>query len=237
MPLPEDYVDGEVLSAADVNAITAAVNASDPSLFIAKTLIDAKGDLVVGTAADTAGRLAVGANGTALIADSTESSGLRWGSLSPWVLINSTASNSATVSLSVAGFNYRQLMFVFSATSLGGGFQGQIRCNGVSTSGSYTYCGVVDSNIHRQGASGSASFVLFQTSDTNNKQGAMIISRRNQPGTGGHSVHWSGRAGANIATNCGGALAFDGLITEVSFIGASSMDSSSTYALYGIEAS
>jgi hypothetical protein len=43
------------------------------------TIIDAKGDLIAGTAADTAARLAAGADGTALIADSTQTTGLRWG--------------------------------------------------------------------------------------------------------------------------------------------------------------
>lgn len=43
------------------------------------TIWDAKGDLAVGTGADTAERLAVGANDTILIADSTQTTGLRWG--------------------------------------------------------------------------------------------------------------------------------------------------------------
>ena len=42
------------------------------------TLIDAKGDLVVGTAADTADRLAVGANGTVPMARSADSKGLAY---------------------------------------------------------------------------------------------------------------------------------------------------------------
>jgi hypothetical protein len=42
------------------------------------TEIDAKGDLVVGTGADTFARLAVGANGTVLTADSVETTGLKW---------------------------------------------------------------------------------------------------------------------------------------------------------------
>ena len=45
---------------------------------IAKTIADAKGDLIVGTAADTVDRLAVGNNGETLVADSSTSSGLRW---------------------------------------------------------------------------------------------------------------------------------------------------------------
>lgn len=46
---------------------------------IPATIIDAKGDLIAGTAADTAARLAVGANDLLLIAASGETTGLKWG--------------------------------------------------------------------------------------------------------------------------------------------------------------
>jgi hypothetical protein len=42
------------------------------------TIVDAKGDIVVATAADTVDRLAVGDNGSIIVADSAESVGLRW---------------------------------------------------------------------------------------------------------------------------------------------------------------
>jgi hypothetical protein len=45
---------------------------------IPATIIDAKGDLIAGTAADTASRLAVGTNGQVLTADSTAATGLAW---------------------------------------------------------------------------------------------------------------------------------------------------------------
>lgn len=45
---------------------------------IPNTIVDAKGDLIVGTAADTVSRLAVGTNGYALVADSTQSTGIKW---------------------------------------------------------------------------------------------------------------------------------------------------------------
>jgi hypothetical protein len=45
---------------------------------IENTTIDAKGDLLVGTAADTVGRLAVGTNGFYLKADSSTATGLVW---------------------------------------------------------------------------------------------------------------------------------------------------------------
>lgn len=46
--------------------------------FIASTTIDAKGDLLVGTANDTLTRQAVGTNGTRLIADSAQTTGVAW---------------------------------------------------------------------------------------------------------------------------------------------------------------
>jgi hypothetical protein len=45
---------------------------------VAKTVVDAKGDLIAGTAADTVNRLAVGNNGETLVADSSASTGLRY---------------------------------------------------------------------------------------------------------------------------------------------------------------
>lgn len=45
---------------------------------IAKAIVDAKGDLIVATAADTVARLAVGSNDQVLTADSTTASGLKW---------------------------------------------------------------------------------------------------------------------------------------------------------------
>lgn len=49
----------------------------DPNA-ITKSIIDAKGDLIAGTAADTPARLAVGSNGQYLIADSTQTAGIKW---------------------------------------------------------------------------------------------------------------------------------------------------------------
>jgi len=45
---------------------------------VRKALIDAKGDLLVGTAADALARLAVGTDGQVLTADSAQSTGLKW---------------------------------------------------------------------------------------------------------------------------------------------------------------
>lgn len=58
----------------DDYALTTAV----ASGYIAKALVDAKGDLIVATGADTVARVPVGTNGKILVADSAEASGVKW---------------------------------------------------------------------------------------------------------------------------------------------------------------
>jgi hypothetical protein len=53
----------------------------DDTTKIAKSIVDAKGDLLVGTASDTVARLAVGTNGLFLIADSAVSEGVKWAAI------------------------------------------------------------------------------------------------------------------------------------------------------------
>lgn len=50
----------------------------DHPAYLAKSLVDAKGDLLVGTAADAVSRLPVGASGQLLKANSAEATGLEW---------------------------------------------------------------------------------------------------------------------------------------------------------------
>jgi hypothetical protein len=72
--LPADF--GVFGQAVDTQMLTNA-NAA-----IAKTIVDAKGDLIAATAADTVSRLAVGANNTVLTADSTAATGIKWAAAS-----------------------------------------------------------------------------------------------------------------------------------------------------------
>jgi hypothetical protein len=56
--------------------------AQDDSNAIQNAIVDAKGDLIGATAADTPARLAVGTNGQVLTADSTAATGLAWATAS-----------------------------------------------------------------------------------------------------------------------------------------------------------
>jgi hypothetical protein len=68
------------LAALAVNDVVEIITftAFDLATAIDKTLFDAKGDLLVATAADTPGKITVGADGTFLKADSSTATGLTW---------------------------------------------------------------------------------------------------------------------------------------------------------------
>lgn len=67
----------------DLDAAEAAIAANTTSITnkVDKTLVDAKGDLLVASAADTITRLPVGTDGQGLVADSAQASGLKWSSV------------------------------------------------------------------------------------------------------------------------------------------------------------
>jgi hypothetical protein len=71
------------------------------------TAIDAKGDLIAGTAADTFSRLAVGANNAFLKADSTAATGMVWDN-SAWVTYTPGITNLTVGNGTLAG-RYKQI--------------------------------------------------------------------------------------------------------------------------------
>lgn len=96
---------------------------NNASAAIAKTIVDAKGDLIAATAADTVSRLAVGTNGQYLQADSTAATGLKWVTLSAGGMteLASGSLSGTTVTLSSISASYKDLVLVlrdfYAATS------------------------------------------------------------------------------------------------------------------------
>ena len=91
---------------------------------IAKSIVDAKGDLIAATAADTVSRLAVGTDGLVLKADSTTSTGLAWGTAGGALTLSTIASGSinsgtALTINSLTAYDTMQLKIV--GVTFGGG--------------------------------------------------------------------------------------------------------------------
>ena len=69
---------GQVLSKNSNTDMDFVWVATDDTNAIQNAIVDAKGDLIAASAADTPARLAVGTNGQVLTADSAEATGLKW---------------------------------------------------------------------------------------------------------------------------------------------------------------
>lgn len=81
------------------------------------TTIDAKGDLIIGTGDNAFGRLAVGSNDQVLLADSTQTTGIKWGA-APASGATLSAISSGTFSGSSLVFSSLTLdTYLFQATS------------------------------------------------------------------------------------------------------------------------
>ena len=115
---------------------------TDDTNAIQNAIVDAKGDLIAATAADTPARLAVGANDTVLTADSTQATGLKWAAPAPsgLTLINSTTfSGASSISLNnVFSATYANYLIQTNFTSSGSTDQMmsmRLRVGGVDATG------------------------------------------------------------------------------------------------------
>jgi hypothetical protein len=96
-----EIVNTQPFNVADTYTTTQADN-----LFIPDSTIDAKGDLLVGTADNTVGRLAVGDNNAILTAASGETTGLKWNVPDSFELINTggtTLTGAGSITVNVSG--------------------------------------------------------------------------------------------------------------------------------------
>jgi hypothetical protein len=85
---------------------------NNASAGIAKTIVDAKGDLIAATAADTVSRLAVGTNGQVLTADSAEATGMKWGTVAAggMTLLSTTTPSGSSTTVSSINQSYKKLV-------------------------------------------------------------------------------------------------------------------------------
>jgi hypothetical protein len=105
------------------------------------TIVDAKGDIVAATAADTVARLAVGANDTVLTADSTAATGLKWATPAAggMTLLSTTTLSGASTTISSISGSYTNLqIFIYGMTNNTGQGQFKLTFNALGNSNNYT---------------------------------------------------------------------------------------------------
>jgi hypothetical protein len=187
--------------AAAIRSLGTAIDTTvfnNASAAIAKTIVDAKGDIIAATAADTVARLAVGTNGQVLKANSATATGLEWGSAGgggkSFALLNSggtALSGSSTTISSLSG--YDQFLVV---------------CNDVSGTSNTNIVNVqfnsdTGSNYSRWGGKNAAASTYDKT--------AVVESIRDLSNT---QIEWIRGPGSTSSTNGAGSMFIHGANTS-----------------------
>lgn len=163
---------GQVLAKASGTDLDFSWVAQDDSNAIQNAIVDAKGDLIAASAADTPARLAVGTNGQVLTADSTAATGLAWATASSGSMtsIASGSLSGSTLTLSGISGSYKDLKLVVrdvyasSASRLNMRFNNDTGSNYMSTGtqvqttgGSTSLIGLKDTIVYISNTSMAAS--------------------------------------------------------------------------------
>lgn len=118
---------GQVLAKATNTDMDFSWVAQDDSNAIQNAIVDAKGDLISATAADTPARLAVGADNTVLTADSSTATGLKWATPAGGgglTLLSTTTLSGTSTSVSITPTGYVALAIEIYGVQLSSGGSG-----------------------------------------------------------------------------------------------------------------
>ena len=217
-------------SAGDITGVTAGTGISGGGTSGTVTVtnsmataIDAKGDLIAGTGADTFSRLGIGANNTVLTADSAEATGLKWATpsggltfITSTTFTNSTGSNIDSIFsssyenylvvlddlASVSGGAYVGMQFRYSSTTqtteyytvnFGYNTTNAIETNGKNAGATYVVARVQDSATARSSAQ-------FFVSNVGNASEWATVRGQFSNGEGTHMGVFGGRVTAQTYT-------------------------------------
>ena len=240
---------GQVLSKTSATDLAFTWVAQDDSNAIQNAIVDAKGDLIGATAADTPARLAVGTNGQLLTADSTAATGLAWATPAAgggMTLISTyTANNTAaTFTFSSISSTYKQVILVGTGLQHAGNSADiSYRVNSDSGANYVGYAlGFASGGAQQNNPSGDVYAYVYgamaRTADTVNRFGSFYLTVNNMQSTDAYKGLYFN---AGCANN-GGFTFYSGTgfwknstdpVTSLTFSSASNFQSG-TFKLYGV---
>jgi hypothetical protein len=208
------------------------------------TAIDAKGDLIAGTAADAFSRLAVGANNTVLTADSAEATGLKWAAAAAggMTLLSTTTLSGATTTVSSINQTYNTLFILMTGMNLSSNEYPEIKPNAANTA---AYVESVSNASTVQTVAAGASAIRPYSGNQNTKAAttsngcALTIynyaSSTNVKPFDLSSTHENGSS-QRCATLAKGGLNTNTAITSIQFVASGSATfSAGTVLIYGVK--
>jgi hypothetical protein len=246
------YYDGAVWVASgatgDIEGVTAGIGISGGGTSGTVTVtnsmataIDAKGDLVAGTGADTFAKLTVGANGTVLTAASGQATGLEWATPSSggMTLISTTSLTSTSVTISSIPQTYNNLYIIiknfFSNTA---NRKMIIKPNGTSSIANFTYNAYNGSGTTSDGANGTDLTTLQVSESTDALRNIYVMNIYNYTdAVAGKVFDWKGTMADNSSIfNFAGTFTTATTISSLVFTlnGAGSFNGGSVL-LYGVK--
>lgn len=235
---------GQVLAKASNTDMDFSWVAQDDSNAIQNAIVDAKGDLIAATAADTPARLAVGANDTVLTADSSTATGLKWAtpaSSGGMTLLSTTTLSGASTTVSVASGYTDLYVLVYGVTN---NTADNIMTMRTQNTGSvYRYTGVrktASASAVSGGPDSSWNIGMNEYPLRTNANNIWAISINDYLNTSHYkTIQWFGSfvyPGPSQAEVFGGGVVLDNAaITDLVFANVGGTFSAGTVKLYGVK--
>jgi hypothetical protein len=204
--------------------------------------IDAKGDLLAGTADNTISRLAVGTNGTVLTADSAEATGMKWATPTSGglTLISTTTLTGGTTTISATLTNYKNVFMLVKMAYSSANAQMYMRLNG-DTGANYSANVIQSNDVNTSGRSNinATNFYIEDIVNANtvrgNLNGTINLYRVND--TNEINVDWRMRSDDGVSYGNNSAVGiYDAAaaVSSITFYLSTGTFSAGTVYLYGV---